>query len=345
MAIIMKHSYNIPVFIPHEGCPHDCVFCNQRKITGLTTSMTPQRAKTEIADGLQYLKYREQATVEVAFFGGSFTGLPFSVQEEFLKMAQQFFPQIDGIRVSTRPDTISAEGVALLKRYGVTTVELGVQSSDAEVLQANRRGHTFQNVKDAVALLRKNDIAVGLQMMVGMWRSNPQKDLQTAKDIIALNPDCVRIYPTVILRDTALERLYESGAYRPYSVEEAVEVCKEILPLFWQKYIPVIRLGLHAGGDLQSEGCIVAGPFHPAFGELVESRIYRDKIEKKIIEGKIKNTALPIECTASEVSKIIGHKGCNRTYLKEKYGVDLKVWQGKEFSFPHLTKFDSNITI
>ncbi len=322
----MKYSYNIPVFIPHEGCPHDCVFCNQKKITGLTTSMTTQMAKAKIADGLQYLKYREQATVEVAFFGGSFTGLPLSEQEEFLKTAQDFFPQIDGIRLSTRPDYITPEIVALLKQYGVTTVELGVQSSDAAVLRANRRGHDFQSVKSAVALLRKNNIAVGLQMMVGLWQSNPQKDLQTARDIIALHPDCARIYPTITLCDTALERLYQSGQYQPYSMEEAVEVCKDILLLFRSSEIPVIRLGLHAGEDLQAEGCIVAGPFHPAFGELVESRIYRDKMEQEIIQKKIKNEVFSVFCLQSEISKVVGHKGCNKKYLKEKYGIELKVY-------------------
>lgn len=321
----MKHSYNIPVFIPHEGCPHDCVFCNQKKITGLTTSMTPQRARTAISEGLKYLKYREQATVEVAFFGGSFTGLPIAEQTEFLKTAGEFFPKIDGIRVSTRPDYISAEIIEVLKQHGVTTVELGVQSSDDGVLQANQRGHSFQEVKQAVSLLREWNISVGLQMMAGMWKSTPQKDIQTAEDIIALKPDCVRIYPTVTLKDTTLEELYLSGQYQPYTLEETVEVCKKILLMFRGSDIPVIRLGLHAGGDLQTENCVVAGPFHPAFGELVEGSIYRDKIEREIIYRDLKNTAISISCHPSVVSKAIGHKGCNKKYLKEKYGMELKV--------------------
>lgn len=321
----MKQSYNIPVFIPHEGCPHDCTFCNQRKITGLTTSMTPQRARAEIAEGLSHLKYKEQATIEVAFFGGSFTGLPLAEQEEFLKTAGEFFPQIDGIRVSTRPDYINGNVVVLLKKYGVTTVELGVQSSNEEVLRANRRAHSFQDVKRAAALLKEGGIAVGLQMMVGMWKSNPQRDIQTAQDILALSPDCVRIYPTVTLQNTALECLYRSGEYQPYTLEEAVEVCKEILLMFRQRNIPVIRLGLHAGGDLQTEGCVVAGPFHPAFGELTESRIYRDEIERKITLDGIKDAALTVFCHPSAVSKAVGHKGSNKKYLKEKYGVDIKV--------------------
>ena len=324
----MKRAYNIPIFIPHEGCPHDCVFCNQRKITGQTTSVTVDEVRRQIAAGLTYLKYREKATVEVAFFGGSFTGLPLSVQEGFLKAAGEFYPEVDGIRVSTRPDYISREVLELFRSYGGRTVELGVQSSDDGVLAANRRGHRYEDVPRAVTLLRDYGLQTGLQMMAGMYGSTPEKDLQTARDVLSLHPDCVRIYPTVTLKDTALEQLFCAGKYVPYTLEQAVELCKQILGMFRRENIAVIRLGLHAGEDLQAEGSIVAGPYHPAFGELVESRICRDKIEEAVLKRGAPNGIFEFYCPPAEVSKYVGHKRSNVEYFKKKYGVTLKIKPG-----------------
>ncbi len=313
----MKH-YNIPIFIPHEGCPHDCAFCNQKKITGLTTSVKPETVKALVAEHLTYFPEGEK-TIEVAFFGGSFTGLSLAEQRGFYEATGGFFHKIDGIRLSTRPDYINEEVLTLAKRYGVTMIELGAQSGFDEVLEKNHRGHTLADTVRAVGLIRQFGIGVGLQMMTGMFGSNPQQDYQTALILADLKPDCVRIYPTLVLQDTHLESLYHQGEYQPQTLEEAVEGAKQILLLFREKKIPVIRLGLHAGEDIQEPGVIVAGPFHPAFGELVESRIWRDKMEKQIQETTC------ITVPAKEISKAVGHKRENLLYFQDKYGITLQI--------------------
>lgn len=316
--------YNIPVFIPHEGCPHDCVFCNQRKITGVETSVSPSDAEEIIKEHLGYFPEGKRY-VEVAFFGGSFTGLPISLQEEFYKSANKFKGQVDGIRLSTRPDYINDEILDLAKRYGVTMIELGAQSTSDIVLEKNNRAHTFAATKKAVKLIKSFGIKVGLQMMTGMYGSDGDTDIKSAKELVSLKPDCARIYPVLVLRDTALCQLYLKGEYKPQSLEEAIETAKKVLLEFKAKEIPVIRIGLHSGEDLREEGTVVAGPFHPAFGELVENRIYRDKIEEEILKLKNIPKNLVIEAPKNEVSKMVGQKRCNIEYFKEKYGLNIKV--------------------
>ena len=317
-------QYNIPVFIPHEGCPHDCLFCNQRKITGVVSTVTPEDVKKTVKEYLSYLP-KQDRHVEVAFFGGSFTGLPLDLQEKFYQAANAFLPQIDGIRLSTRPDYINPEVLSLAKRYGVTMIELGAQSTEDAVLSLNHRGHTFQTTCDAVKQIRKAGIGVGLQMMTGMYGSNPEWDKKSAEKIADLNPDCVRIYPVLVLQGTALEDLWRRGIYTPQTLEEAVELAKELLLIFRQREIPVIRLGLHAGEDLRQEGTVLAGPFHPAFGELVESRIRRDAIEEALQKVNPMPALWLVEASKDEVSKLVGHKRCNVQYFQEKYGVTLSV--------------------
>lgn len=316
----MKH-YNIPIFIPHEGCPNDCIFCNQRKITGLESSVQPESVTELIRKYLDYLPPGEKH-VEAAFFGGSFTGLPLFLQEEFYRAASVYQKEIDGIRLSTRPDYINPEVLSLARRWGVTLIELGAQSSSDEVLKCNRRLHTFSDTCAAVTQIRKSGIKVGLQMMTGMYGADIRSDLKTAEDFIELAPDCVRIYPTVVLKETILDRLYRQGRYIPQSLEQAVESAKEILLLFRKQNIPVIRLGLHAGEDIQKPGVISAGPFHPAFGELVESRIWRDRLERQWLAEQ-RPAILRVQVPSCEVSKAIGHRRCNARYFKEKYGTGL----------------------
>ena len=317
-------KYNLPIFIPHRGCPHDCVFCSQRKITGIDTEVTPAQVRKMIEDFLRTLK-KDDSTAEIAFFGGSFTGLEYATQEEFLKTAAEFFPQIDGIRLSTRPDYIDENIIDLLRKYGVTTVELGVQSSDEYVLQMNSRGHSFDSVKNASKLIKDARITLGHQMMLGMYGSTPQKDMQTVKDIISLKPACVRIYPVVTIKGTALEDLYNSGKYQPYTIEQAAELAKQAVLEFRNSGIEVIRVGLHSSEELESDGNVVAGPYHPAFGELVDSLIYRDLIEEEIKKTSPNGKDFVYRCASSEVSKAVGHKGMNKKYFYEKYGVCLKV--------------------
>ncbi len=316
-------KYNLPIFIPHRGCPHDCVFCNQRKITGVDTEVTPKRVR-ELVEEFLSTTDSKNSTAEVAFFGGSFTGLDMKLQEEFLKTASEFRPFIDGIRLSTRPDYINREITALLQKYGVTTVELGVQSTDDRVLEMNNRGHTFEDVKRASEMIKNAGISLGHQMMMGMFGSDAEKDMKTVRDIIGLEPSCVRIYPVVTLEGTELERLYRSGKYKPYSVEEAAVLAKEAVRLFRKNRIEVIRIGLHSSEDLEG-GSVVAGPYHPAFGEICESLIYRDVIEKKIINADAEHGELVFECPKSDVSKAVGHRRMNSIYFRDKYGIRLRV--------------------
>lgn len=322
MRNIKKRKCNIPVFIPHRGCPNSCAFCNQKKITGIETEVTPNAAREIIKNSLETMGGACEA--EVAFFGGSFTGLDAELQKSFLAVAAEFFPQISGIRLSTRADYIDEKIVDMLSHFGVTAVELGVQSTDEGVLLKNLRGHGFEYVKKAAELIKNKNMELGLQMMVGMYGSSPEKDIKTAEDIIALNPQTTRIYPTLILKDTKLEELYLNGIYMPYSLERAVEVSKEVYKRFEKAGVKVLRMGLHSSQDL-NEGAAVAGPYHPAFGELVFSRLVRDEIEEEIVKKGIKNTEYTVFAKPSEVSKIIGQKRCNLSYFKEKYNVVLKV--------------------
>ncbi len=319
----MRH-YNIPVFIPHEGCPHDCSFCNQRKITGITTTVKPNDVREIIQSHLQFLPNCERH-IEVAFFGGSFTGLPLQEQEIFYQIVQEFRGEIDGIRLSTRPDYIDATVLDLARKWGVTTIELGAQSAFDEVLIENLRGHTFQDTKQASTLIRSCGIGLGLQMMTGLPGSCRRWDMKTAEHLAALKPDCVRVYPTLVLHGTALEQQYRKGLYIPQSIEEAIETAKEVLLIFRNQEVPVIRLGLHAGEELQEEGNIVAGPFHPAFGELVENRIWRDRIEKELLNQNPKPDKFVVSVSSSEVSKVVGHRRCNIEYFQENYGITIRI--------------------
>ena len=286
--------------------------------------MTPEDAKKIIAQHLSYLP-TEDCRIEIAFFGGSFTGLPLEKQEEFYRVADEFRSRVDGIRLSTRPDYITDAVLCLAKQWGVSTIELGAQSASDGVLEKNNRGHSFCHTVNAVHAIRQAGIGVGLQMMTGMYGASADTDFMTARELAKLQPDCVRIYPVLVLKDTALARLYQEGEYIPQTLEEAVERAKEVLSVFREYDIPVIRLGLHAGEDLREEGVVLAGPFHPAFGELVESRIWRDKILERLKQYPQKPEMMELIVPSDQVSKAIGHKRCNVTYLKEKYGVTLKV--------------------
>ena len=317
-------KYNLPIFIPHRGCPHDCVFCSQRKITGVDTDVTPDDARRLIESFLATVQ-TDDAAVEVAYFGGSFTGLDLVTQETFLRTAAEFFPKVDGIRLSTRPDYIDKTILDLLQKYGVTTVELGVQSTDDSVLAANNRGHDFAAVVRASELIKERGIRLGHQMMLGMYGSDAEKDMKTVDDIIALAPECVRIYPVVTLKGTYLEELYKNGAYEPYSIEKAARLAADAIVKVRAHGIDVIRTGLHASEDLEDGTTVVAGPYHPAFGEIAESLIYRDRIEKEVRESGAAGGEFVFDCPMRDMSKAVGHRGMNKQYFKEKYGIKLKL--------------------
>ena len=269
---------------------------------------------------LQACESLPQGTAEIAFFGGSFTAIERSYMTSLLEAAQPFVQsgRVSGIRISTRPDCIDSDVLALLKKYGVTAIELGAQSMDNEVLAANDRGHTAEDVKKASHLIREHGFELGLQMMTGLYKSTPEKDLQTAEKIAEIKPDTVRIYPVVILRGTRLGELFQSGEYVPYSFDTAAEICADMLTLFEQNGIRVIKLGLHASETVEED--MLGGFYHPAFREICEGILLRREIEKNT-EHKNNYTVF---VAPNAVSKAAGQKRCNIEYFSAK-GIGIKI--------------------
>lgn len=317
-----KRKVNIPIFVPHYGCPHQCSFCNQKTITGSGDAVTAASVASRLEAALLTIA-RQNTGIEVAFFGGSFTAIDATLQEELLGAAKPFLDagRIDGIRLSTRPDCIDEAVIERLLRYGVTAVELGVQSSDATVLLKNRRGHTFTDVIRAAELIKKAGFELGLQMMLGLWGSSIEQDLQTAKDIAALKPDTTRIYPTVVLEGSPLCALYRSGAYIPMVLETAVDTAASAYEIFKVRGIRVLRMGLMASDTLESG--MVAGPQHPAFGELVFSRLYLRKMQRALA-GK-SGGAFTFYVHPNAVSQALGNKKENKIRIFREQGVNIEI--------------------
>lgn len=334
----MKNA-NIAIFIPHNGCKNQCSFCNQKNITGVKTQPTPDEVKKileKAKNDLKSKKNKKFSKVQIAFFGGSFTAIDRDYMISLLKVASKFLDGdiFDGIRVSTRPDKIDDEIIDILKYYGVKTVELGAQSMIDEVLLCNNRGHTSKSVKIASEKIKNAGLKLGLQMMTGLYKSNFQKDKKTALEFIKLKPDMVRIYPTVVLRGTDLERLYKEGKYIPMSFEETVNLCSELLRLFERENnIPVIRLGLHDSESLRQN--MIVGVFHPAFREICESRVfYLDALKKiKKIENnrnqKLSNVSFKLN--PRDLSKFCGQKKENIKKFRD-LGYDIKILQDEKIN-------------
>ncbi len=326
----MKRQYVIPIFVPHLGCPHDCIFCNQKSISGQKKPITAKDVKDTIEEYLKSFK-EEDSYKEVAFFGGSFTGIEPEKQEELLSAAYEYIKdkKIDSIRISTRPDYINKEILKRLKKYKVKTIELGVQSTNNYVLTTAERGHTFEDVKKASKLIRWYGFELGHQMMVGLPDSTKQDELNTAKDLIKLKPKIVRIYPVLVVKNTKLEKEYNNGEYEPLSLVQAVERCKEIVYLFNKKKIKVIRIGLQNTTEISSpddeNSEVVAGPFHPAFRQLVESSIWYDSILDRIKAYNVKVKEVEIIVNPEDINNVIGHKKENLNKLLDTYDVILKV--------------------
>ena len=314
----------IPVFVPHLGCPNDCVFCNQRRISGNTDPATTEDVEKaiEAAAALPRTGVKRQ----LAFYGGSFTAIPKAEQEALLSAAYAHLlsGDIDAIRLSTRPDAIDGEVLARLKRYGVETVEIGAQSMDEKVLLLAGRGHTAEDVENAAKEIKKAGFRLILQMMTGLPGTDDESSIETARRIIALVPDGVRIYPTVIVRDTALFDLWKAGRYAEHTVEDAVRVCAKLLPMFEDAGIPVIRLGLNPTDEL-SGGAAAGGAYHPALGELVKSRIMREKADALLAEIEC-GTSVTLGVSKGKISQMTGQHRCNIEYLKEKFSLnELKI--------------------
>ncbi len=313
----------IPIFIPHIGCPHDCSFCNQKKIAGEITDVTGSDVSDMIRHYLNTMPATESHK-EVAFFGGSFTGLSKEKQQELLLPALRAKEEglIQDIRISTRPDYISTKILQHINSLGVSIIELGVQSTDSEVLRLNQRGHSKKAVYTAVSLIRDFSFKLGLQMMVGLLGDSEATVIRTAEELVGLKPDFVRVYPTIVIKDTYLERLYLEGKYQPFSLKRAVDCCVEVLKLFREAEIPIIRMGLQSTDEIAFGKSIIAGPYHPAFRELVEAEIYRELIDQQLkpLEPK-PGSILKITCNHRECSKVAGLKQSNKEYFKEAYSL------------------------
>ncbi|MBQ9249638.1 MAG: radical SAM protein [Oscillospiraceae bacterium] len=314
----------IPVFVPHLGCPHACVFCNQNRISGAEQPATADTVREAIkqAAALPPIGAKRQ----LAFYGGSFTAIPVAEQTALLAAAKEALDrgEIDAIRLSTRPDAIDETVLMRLWDYGVETIELGAQSMDEQVLRLSGRGHTATDVERASRLIKEKGFRLILQMMTGLPGDDDEKDMETARQLIALQPDGVRIYPTVIVRDTALYALWKSGRYREHSVEHAVRVCAKLLPLFQRAGIPVIRLGLNPTEEL-SGGAAVAGAYHPALGELVKSRILYEKAEL-LLRASGASGRVILGVAPENLSQMVGQHKENVRKLCNVFGLEsLKV--------------------
>ena len=326
----MKHNYIIPIFVPHLGCPNDCVFCNQKSISGQKNNMTKEKAKRIIEEYLKSIK-DENAEIEVAFFGGSFTAIEEEKQNELLSVAYEYIKEnkIKSIRISTRPDYIDKKILKRLKKYKVKTIELGVQSANNFILEKAGRGHTFEDVKKASKLIRRYGFTLGHQMMVGLPESTRKDEINTAKELIKLKPKMVRIYPVLVLKGTKLEKELKEEKYKSLSVVQAVEICKELVRMFADKKIDIIRVGLQNTDEItdpnNEKSEVVAGPYHPAFRQLVESSLWYDAIVEKIKKLNVKVKEVKVTINPIDTNNVIGHKKENIKKLKQTYDVDLRI--------------------
>lgn len=305
---------NISIFVPHLGCPCLCSFCNQNTITGQTAQPHASDVISAVETALEHSEFE----YEIAFFGGSFTAIDRDYMTELLSAAYPYVKndRVTGIRISTRPDCVDNDIARLLKSYGVTAVELGAQSMDDGVLAANRRGHTAADVTAAANLIKEHGFSLGLQMMTGLYTATDEKDIGTAEEIIALAPDTVRIYPTVVLKGTYLAELYNGGLYNPPDAHMSAALCARLAPMFERAGIKIIRMGLHSSAEVKEN--MIAGGFHDSFGELVKSRIFAEKI-----------LALPpgnyrVFVNPRSLSQLKGQKKSNLTLLNER-GYNIKI--------------------
>ncbi|MDO4545370.1 MAG: radical SAM protein [Bacillota bacterium] len=340
----MKKHAIIPVFIPHRGCPNDCVFCNQKTITARQADVRPEDVKNIIETWLPTIENRGIETIEVAFFGGSFTGLPLKEQSEFLSVAKEYKDAglIHKIHLSTRPDYIDGNILDNLKTFGTDVIELGVQSFDDKVLAASNRGHTSADVYRACDAIKEYNFELGIQLMIGLPEDSPETCLFSAEETIKIGPSIARLYPTVVLRDTELYRRYEAGSYSPLSTEQAVKITKEMYKLLRDAGINIIRMGLKST-DLIAEGGEIRGhTFHPAFRQLVEGEIAREQLEAQLIR-LLENARKPLDSpgkpgvlpfanaegadplsitflsSPNSFSNMVGNAKANKLYFAEKY--------------------------
>lgn len=303
-----KAHYIIPIFVPHEGCPHNCVFCNQNSITGtdVDSSMTAEQVDAIVKEYLATIS-KNGSTIEISFFGGTFTAINNKKQEELLNVAYEYKQagKVDFIRLSTRPDCIDEITLDRLKKYSVDIIELGVQSMDNEVLKLSGRGHVKESTITASKLIKQYGFTLGHQLMLGLPGDDPIKDIESTIECIKLSPDMFRIYPALVLKDTPMECMFIDGRYKPYSLDQAVDVAKTMYMLLSFNNIRILRIGLQATENISEGKDIVAGPYHPAFRELVEGTIYNE-----IIKEELKNIKTEVKLLINwrEISKVYTNK-------------------------------------
>jgi len=311
----MKKHISIPIFLPQYGCVNNCVFCNQKTITGKTRNPSLEEA-TNIIDTWLISVDQSKTYVEIAFFGGNFLGLPKSNQINYLSLAQSYIDKglVDSIRFSTRPDTISEESLLNLSHFSVKNIEIGVQSMDDEVLNQAGRGHTAEDSIKAAKLINEMGYQLGMQMMVGLPGDDDEKSLQTAQKIAECQAIQTRIYPVLVLKNTELADLFMSNKYIPLSIEAAIHRCIPLVELFNENKIKILKLGLHPSESFTSNKELLAGPYHPSFYQLVLSKIWRDKIIQNINNQELNH--LKIAVHSKNINYAIGYNSENRNYFK-----------------------------
>ncbi len=337
----MKHA-NVALFVPHNGCPHQCSFCNQKSITGRAKQPSPadvraaaERASETLGPG---------CSAELAFFGGSFTAVEPTYMVSLLEAARPYVESglFSGIRISTRPDCVGRNVLSLLWAYGVRSIELGAQSMREDVLYLNRRGHTARDVEEASARIRDMGFSLGLQMMTGLYGDDAEGARYTARKLAELHPDTVRIYPTVVMKDTELGRLYQEGGYIPMGLEETIPLCAELLSFFESRGIRVIRLGLHDTPELKRD--MLAGAYHPALRELCESYLFLDRMLSALKERLPKRgVSAPVRVAVNPkvISKALGQKRQNLQALKEA-GFQVEFLQDASVPLENFQIIDTN---
>ncbi|MDD4601272.1 hypothetical protein SDC9_05938 [bioreactor metagenome] len=320
----MKH-YIIPIFIPHYGCPHQCIFCNQKRITGLQTPVTPEAVTGIINEQLSLIN--KPRHIEIAFYGGSFTALSLDIQQALLTPAYLALKsgKVHAIRISTRPDYITHDILNLVSRLGVSIIELGAQSLDDLVLQTSVRGHTSQAIARAVKLIKSAGIKCGLQLMVGLPGETWASLIKTTYQAVELEPDFTRIYPTLVIADTQLAQLYKAGAYKPLTISEAISRSAFMKLIFTRNNIPVIRTGLQASEGLASNNVVLAGPYHPAFGEMVDSHLFNAMIVRCLEHLSELDAAIIIHHHTKDTSKVRGLSNSHINAWHQDYHANIKL--------------------
>jgi len=316
MPLELKH-YNIPIFIPEMACPFRCIYCNQQTITGIKSLPDENDIENLIETNLKTIDFNN-AHVEIAFFGGNFTGIALNHQEKLLECVQKYIlrGQVKSIRISTRPDYISKEKLILLKKYNVRTIEIGVQSMDDAVLIASGRGYSEKAVRVASEMIIDYGFDLCMQMMIGLPDETLEKAMVTAQSIVSCKASMTRIYPLLVIKDTPLEDLFNKGLFKPLSLNDAILWTKEIYKVFLASGVTVLKMGLHPSEDLMHADAVIAGPFHPSFAELVFTSLWQDKLQ--LLEKDLSKD-VKLFVNAKDYNHAIGYQAANKKILSSRF--------------------------